>query len=392
MHPSKDIHTYQLDNELVLLAESTGRLYHANATAALIWQGMGAGLKREDIETLMAEALQVEKKTIAADLSKLLREWQTNGLLDDALPPHSTPRKVSGSANTYAQPLPPASATPIDTGYRLLDSRVMLRLPGEEEAALVHPFLAHLQVPELTDRNMKLEIRKSTHHYVLLHDGKPIDWCDDIQTIAPMVHGNMQPLCYEQAQCLTGLHAASVAIDHHCILMPALSGSGKSTLTSALVGSGFVYCSDDLVLLTDEPVRMRPAPTAIGLKKGSWPILEPYHPELASLTTHCRHDDKLTRYLPPPADNRIKDPQTRLKASHIIFPGYRKGFNATIRPISQAEGLCRITEAGYDIPGGLTASRVEQMINWITDIPCYEFYYSNLQEAVDALKQFLNES
>jgi len=74
-----------------------------------------------------------------------------------------------------------------------------------------------------------------------------------------------------------------------------------------------------------------------------------------------------------------------------VFPSYQSEISAAIQPISQAEGLCRIAEAGYDIHGGLSVARVQQLVDWIEKIPCYEFQYSNLGKAVDAIKSLLRE-
>lgn len=81
-----------------------------------------------------------------------------------------------------------------------------------------------------------------------------------------------------------------------------------------------------------------------------------------------------------------------LTISHILFPSYQPERNASARSISQAEGLCRIAEAGYDVQGGLSVARVQQLVDWIAKIPCYEFHYSNLGKAVDTLKGLLRES
>jgi hypothetical protein len=395
MRPCQDVHEYPLSDELVLFSEESGRLYRANATAALIWQGIRAGLKRQDIVTILTEAFNISKEKITLGLDEILSQWRSHGLLDsDPLSfeayNHSTDDHLPSAE--YTRTIPPPNQKSIETYYRILDSRIALRLPGTEEAQLVHPIIVHLKIPKLTKCNLNLEVRRSTDHYVLLRDGSPIDWCDDDRGLAPLVHANILVLAYELSNCLSGIHAAAVVWKDYCILMPALSGSGKSTLTSALVGNGFQYCSDDMVLLTQKPVRVRPATLSIGLKSGSWDLLSKYHPMLALLPTHIRNDGRSIRYLPPPTNELTNNPTTMLTISHIVFPSYQSGNNVTVRPISQAEGLCRIAEAGYDVHGGLSVARVQQLVDWIAKIPCYEFHYSNLGKAVDALKSLLHES
>lgn len=392
MDHHKGVQSYPINDEMVLLSESTGRLYHANATAVLVWQGFGAGLEIQEIESLLVEAYKVPRDKIASDLDRLIKDWKSIGLLNSGLPAVTVDVSDAEPDVAFSKPKPPVSANPVDTYYQMLDCTIKLRLPANQEASLVQPIFAHLHTLESTDWNLKLEVRKAVDHYVLLSDGMPIDSCAEAKSLAPMIHGNMLPLVYDRTPCLTGIHAAAVVKNEQCLLMPAVSGSGKSTLTSALVANGFDYCSDDMVLLTFQPVRIRPAPASIGLKKGSWSILETCHPSLATLPTHLRNDHKRIRYLPPPDNLLIKDPGTQLAVSHIVFPRYQPDRQVEIRTISQAEGLCRITEAGYDVQGGLNAARVEQMVQWISQVPCFEFIYSDLKEAVDALKGLLGES
>jgi len=394
LRPGQDVHEYPLNDELLLFAEKSGRLYHANAIAALVWQGIRGGLKHQDIVALLTKAFNLPKKKIKLDVEEILSQWQSNGLLnsgslpfkahndstDDHLPPAEYPRTI-----------PAPNQKRIETYYRMLDGKIALRLPSTEEAQLVHPIIAHLKTPKLIKCNLKLEVRRSIDHFVLLHDGSPIDWCDDNLGLAPLVHANILILVYELSNCLAGIHAAAVRWKDHCILMPALSGSGKSTLTGALVGSGFQYCSDDMVLLTRKPVKVRPATVSIGLKSGSWDLLSKYHPILATLPTHIRNDGRSVRYLPPPTNELANNSTTMLNISHIVFPSYQSEISAAIQPISQAEGLCRIAEAGYDIHGGLSVARVQQLVDWIAKIPCYDFQYSNLGKAVDAIKSLLRE-
>lgn len=395
LRPRQDVHGYPLSDELVLFAEESGRLYRANATAALIWHGLRSGLKRRDLVTLLTEAFDISREKITLDVDKVLSQWRSNGLLDsDPLPleafNHSADDHLPSAE--YTRTIPPPNQKGIETFYRILDGKIALRLPGIKEAELVHPIIAHLKTPKLTKCDLELEVRRSTDHYVLLRDGSPVDWCDDDRGLAPLVHANILVIAYELSNCLTGIHAAAVVWKDHCILMPALSGSGKSTLTGALVGNGFQYCSDDMVLLTQKPVKMRSAAVSIGLKSGSWDLLSKYHPILASLPTHIRNDGRSIRYLPPPTNEFINNPTTMLTISHIVFPSYQSDRKATLRSISQADGLCRIAEAGYDVHGGLSVARVQQLVDWIAKIPCYEFHYSNLGKAVNALKNLLRKS
>jgi hypothetical protein len=245
--------------------------------------------------------------------------------------------------------------------------------------------LAHLAVSGLEAPEVRLEVRRDLDHFFLLRNGVPTDWCIDAQGVAPMIHAYLHLMAYERGDHLTGIHAASVVYQNSCILLPATPGSGKSTLTAALVGCGFVFCSDDMAFLTRRPVKLRPAPLAMGIKSGSWEVLAKHFPQLSSLACHERADGQKIRYLPPPYRDPV-NPTGGIGVTHIIFPVYRDGHRTTLTPISPAEGLCRITQAGYDVPGGLSGSCVAQLVDWIAGIPCYDFRYGDLDDAIDWVK------
>ncbi len=275
--------------------------------------------------------------------------------------------------------------------FRILDTCFQLKVPTKNELRLVTPLLSHLSVPEETKYDVHLSIVCVDGRYLLLHDKKPVDWCAHTNGIVPMLHGNVVVIAYERSRCLIGLHAAAVYHREKCILIPAPSGSGKSTLTAALVGSGFSHCADDLVLLTQAPVCMRPVPIAVGLKAGSWNLLASYHPNLASLPTHLRSDGKHVRYLVP-ADNTIVPMASQpLPIDYIVFSQFVEDEDkAVLTEISAAEELCRLAEAGYEIQDEMTAESVEQLVDWITNIPCYAIRYNQLDDAVSFIQSLVS--
>ena len=186
---------------------------------------------------------------------------------------------------------------------------------------------------------------------------------------------------------MAGLHAAAVTRGGDCILMPATSGSGKSTLTAALLSRGFGYCTDDLALLTHEPVRVRSVPTCLGLKHGSWSVLDDVFPEIRHLPTHLRADGKQVRYLPPPS---VGVPRT-YQARAIVFPVWSPGQQpAEIRRISSAEGLSRLSASGYDLRNRINRQVVGCLIRWMSGLPCFELQYDVPTDAAPIMSAVMN--
>lgn len=390
-HFRNDVRGFLLGDELMLFSGASGSLFRANPTSALIWNGLNDGLEWKELIDLLCEAFEKPVEQIATDVEQLISQWQAHGFLE-SYQESSVVRFGQNNKPTpsleHPEPIPVREPNSIETRYRLLDNRIQLRLPSAEEAFRVHPILAHLEAPQSCDCNLYLEVRRGRKQYLLLCDGALLDWCADDWGVAPMIHANLHLLAYERCDHLIGMHAAAVVKKKNCILLPASCGSGKSTLTAALVGSGFQYCSDDMVFLTPKPVMMRPAPLAMGIKSGSWELVEKYHPQLSLLSSHERADGKVIRYLSPPAHAGLKTQTGPLKVTHILFPGYREGEKAALSFLTPAQGLCRIAQAGYDVKDGMSEACLEQLVAWIADIPCYEFRYGDLGEAVDFLQAF----
>ena len=391
-----DLHEYPLEDELLIFDGLTKRLFRNNPTATIIWNGCHAGLSLEEIVAVLSEATGEPADRIAGDIKVITTHWQDMGLLHDN-------RGLSGRGNPFAEtgplsdnidydgPMPQLASDGLEHQFRILDTCFNLSVPSENEFRLVLPLLVHLSVSHDNQVDERLYVASAEDRYVLLHQDKVIDWCEDADGIAPMLHGRSLMIAYGLSHCLFGLHAAAVICRGKSVLMPALAGSGKSTLTAALVGSGAALCADDMVLLTAAPVRLRPVPVVIGLKSGSWDLLAPYHPEIASLPTHLRADEKHVRYLAPPAGAMVPMGSPPLPVDVIVIPKFVDAPNAVgLTSISPADGLYRLTEAGFDIRGEMTATCIEQLVDWIARIPCYELHFNQLDSAVSAIQTLVS--
>ncbi len=394
--PGSHIHSYPLGDELLLFNELTKQLFRTNPTATVIWNGCRAGLPLKEIIIVLSVATNVAFEQIASDVNHIISCWIEAGLLHDNREPllrgkQSVVADQPLDAVDYDGPVPQLPSVSHEYKFRILDICFQLSVPIENELQLVSPLLAHLSAPYETEADQHLYIVRTDDRYVLLHNKKVINWCFHISGIAPMLYGHSLLIAYELSHCLFGLHAAAVFWQGKCVLMPALSGSGKSTLTAALVGSGASLCADDIVLLTPSPIRMRPVPIVIGLKNGSWDLLAPYHPNIASLPIHLRSDDKYIRYLVPPADALVPMTSQPFPIDVIVFPKFVHGGDAAIiNEISAADGLCQLADAGYDVRGEMTALCVRQLVDWITHIPCYEMHFNQLDKAVSAIQTLIS--
>jgi hypothetical protein len=249
-----------------------------------------------------------------------------------------------------------------------------------------HQLLSRFAAPDDGSSGVVLEIMREGHQWLLLQQGAVIDRTPSPAGVIPMLHANVLLMAYESSDCMAVLHAAAVTRRDQCVLMPAVSGSGKSTLTAGLVSSGFGYVSDDLVVLTREPIKVRAIPACLGLKLGSWKVLDHLFPEISQLTVHQRTDGKEVKYLSLP---QTATRPVSCDAKAIVFPTWSSDSDLEFRRITSAEALARLTEAGYDLPKRIDRDVVESLIRWISGLPCFELRYSRLEDAVQSVSTLI---
>lgn len=380
--------SFELDDELVLLAEQSGDLFLLNPTASLIWDGLSQGLSSSEIAGALAVSGQRSREDVLRDIAALAEQWASLGLTASGRktgPEPSAPPRPFPWWNAEARP-PAAKAHPVVVGsYRIADFSFCLRTPNEPAARRVHDAFEHLRVSGSGGSRPTFDLFLEQDRWHLAYNGRPIDQCADSKGLVPMVHGNLMMAACGRSICMVALHAAALAARDQCILLAGVPGSGKSTLAAALLARDFGYVADDTVLLTSPPVRVRGVPMRVGLKEGSWSVLDELWPGLKDLPVHRRADGKRIRYLLPSLPVPTDDVQHALPAAVLVFPRYRAGAATTLQRVRRAQALVKLAEAGYDVGGVLDRDVVRALVDWIGGLQCYELVYGDLDEAVARL-------
>jgi hypothetical protein len=169
-------------------------------------------------------------------------------------------------------------------------------------------------------------------------------------------------------------------------LLPASAGSGKSSLTAALSRAGFDYFSDEIALLEEPTLAVRPIPLAICIKSTGWELMAPFFPEVRSLKSHRRADEKIVRYVPPPAFTKGSDRDRAYPVRRIVFPRYRPDVPTFLRPVARVDALQRLMAECLVVPVPLTGRRIARLVRWIEQVDCYELAMSSLDEAVGLVR------
>lgn len=374
-----DVRAFLLDGELVLHDERRSRLFALNPTASFIWSSLASGLESGTVAAELSQATGISLDHAKRDIQTMLSAWDDAKLMvGSALSPDALSKET---------PSRPYRASPRGAVYtravRLMDRGLKI-VADHDLATAVETVFGHVFVEEreAEDDWPTLIACWDRDRWILVLDDEFLSGCAERLEIVPMLYGNTAKLIYEAADCFAALHAAGVAINGRCALLPAVSTSGKSTLTAALLAAGYQYCTDDLAILAAAPMRLRPVPMKIGLKSGSWDLLARAWPELASQPSYRRADGQLVKYLDPHVRSDLCATDESLPIVAVVFPKYINGSAPELVRLSRANALARMAEAGYDLSGGLDSASVEALVAWFATLEPYELRFDDLDEAV----------
>ena len=149
-------------------------------------------------------------------------------------------------------------------------------------------------------------------------------------------------------------------------------------MSVALTGSGYRYCSDDIVRIERNGMPIG-VPFLPAVKTGAWPLVAPYAPHIADVPTHRRRDGQDVRYLPVPisVEPRI--------LSHIVVLAREEGVAAGLDAVEPLEILSTILESAFSAKGALEADSLKTFARTIEEARCYRLVYSDLAGAVHAV-------
>lgn len=386
--PRRHVSLHFLGDEGVLFDASAQRIYAINATATYIWCCLEEELSPARIAERLNSAFGLARSEAISYVNDIIDRWRQLRVVSDTLTSLEFPPQRAISRT--ALPHPPRKSRPRERAaaereVRLLDTNFRIRFFSESLLTLTAPFLTSLAVPQRDDTTLVLDLVLERENYALYAGGRRVGHADRLDQVVPMVKASLVCLMLEHSDDFCAIHAAAVARDGRCILLPGCSGSGKSTLAAAMVGAGMRLLSDDTTVLARDTLAARPVPLSICLKSGSWELLARQFPDLVRQPIHDRLDGKRVRYLSPPAAGICTDPSAQHSVRAIVFPNRRPGAAGALHPIARTEALSRLFKFFYPVAEGLDAAKVERLLAWITVVDCYELQFSSLDDATRLL-------
>jgi hypothetical protein len=267
--------------------------------------------------------------------------------------------------------------------YRLLETCALIRFGHMAQVRLVRSIIGHLATDDHVEPTVVIDINAEMWNDRHLRsdvyrDGIPVGWAPRLSEMAPIVKAALWQSAINAHDFLFYIHAGVVGTGSGCVLLPGAAGSGKSSLTAALVHRGFRYFSDEVALIEPTTFHVSPMPLAMCIKSTGWDLMARYYPGILSLPVHVRIDEKVLRYIPPPADSLEQVP---MPVSHIIFPRYEEAAPNQLERVKRSEALGRLMNECLALRQRLDQNNVQQLVRWIAGIECYELTFSSLEAA-----------
>lgn len=201
----------------------------------------------------------------------------------------------------------------------------------------------------------------------------------------PLLEWAMNWCISTQAHQYLALHAAVLERNGHAVIMPAPPGSGKSTLCAGLVSRGWRLLSDELTLISPVDGVIVPLGRPISLKNHSLDVIRKFAP--GAVLNQVTHDTSKgsVSHMKVPADHVGRLDQ-RAKPRWVIFPKYDPGATAQLTARSKANSMLELGRNAFNYTVfGLTG--FELLADVISACDCYDFRYSQLEDAISAFDQ-----
>jgi HprK-related kinase A len=185
------------------------------------------------------------------------------------------------------------------------------------------------------------------------------------------------------------LHSAVLERQGRAMVFPAWPGHGKTTLSAGLMLRGWRLLSDEFGLLRPLTRTLVPLPRLLPLKNASIELIRGFSEEAVLGPTFPKTRKGDVAHLKPTRESVERDKETA-EASLIVFPRWQKDAKLRLESMKKSQAFLMLaTNAfNYEVLGESAFRSVERLIR---ECPCYSFVYSDLDEAVTALSQLLED-
>jgi hypothetical protein len=361
---SPTLHHFHVGGLPALFCEKRQKLFGLNATADCIWRSLAGGRTPAEVSSELTNLGFAEAQAIAFVRDATL-SWLSAGQL--------TPREV---LDLLSQP---EAAT---RDVRIHDLTLRMGFSGSAIPKSFDDVFGHLSA-DISGPSVTLSVVGCRQSCFILEGSSPLTACTD-RELVPHLKAILTERYVSSVEREFLVHGALLATHSRGLLICGSPGAGKTTLSVALAGSGYRYCSDDIVRI-DRSGMATGVPFLPAVKTGAWSLVAPYAPHIVDVPTCRRRDGQDVRYLPVPLST-----EPRI-LSDIILLAREPGVAARLEAVEPLEVLSTILESAFSARGALEAESLKTFAHAIEEARCYRLVYSDLTGAVRAVATVAHE-
>ena len=361
-----------LGEQYVVLEPTTGELYSARSDVAAIWPLLDGSTSLQQLATELADVEGSAPAQALDRLEALLRPLVRSELIVMADEQQVEERSV------YAA---------LDHRFRLTCDHVALNRALREVLA---PLAQEPSNEPATTYTIRItEDAGTAARYELFRDGDLLVASGSKRALpaARLLQEINHAVARSDAETVR-LHAAAASDHRGTLVLPAAQEHGKSTLVAALVSRGWRYVSDEVVAVeVADPRRVRAFPRSISLDRGSWPLLPALEP---TVETAARPYLPSQWQVPVHRIGTVEDDPPPLTA--LVFPRLADDPDGTSASrLAPFEVLRRLLGCCFTVEG-TPSSNLRTLSNVAQTIPAYELPVDNLDTAVRAINDVLEDA
>ena len=371
----------RIDNQSVIFSPSSLNIHFLDELSTIIWElYRKEGLSIKEISEEISSAFNVTLDVAYQDVESTIEYWIN--IFSDM---------------PYFEKKEPDKLIPIWASTTSYQHHIYIQLPSllikvnsndTPSFQQIEIIFSHLIIKDITlPVDYEVYITKSEEEFIICLNDRVLATVESSSRIPVMLHRVVRRLAYRHNDCIAILHAGGICYEDKAIVFPAVGKSGKSTLIAALVQSGFDYLNDDVLPLLKDCL-ITPIPVNLRIRSGSWKVLQKWYPEIDDLEVYGR--DNQVKYLKPPSyDFKVSG----LHSKFLITPKYKpQHANVALQKISTIEALSALIVTNISIEKPLSKNNVKALIDWIEGLECYSLEYSNLDLAIEAIKNLTETS
>lgn len=181
------------------------------------------------------------------------------------------------------------------------------------------------------------------------------------------------------------LHAAVLEKNGKALVMPGAPGSGKSTLCAALSLRGWRLLSDEHALISIEDNMLVPVCRPVSLKNQSIQVIRDFEPSVI-YGPMCEDTHKGTVVHMKPDSHALEMDDSPAKPGWIVFPKYVPDGDTRLTERIRETSFLGAGDQSFNY-SLLGIKGFHAMSRLIEESQCFNFSYSDLDEAVDSFEK-----